>query len=238
MLQKTQILILNTVKYSDNGLIVKGFTRAFGSKSYFVKSLSNGKTGKFKKAFFQPLSQLEIVAKHNNKGNLNYLKEVKVIYPYQELYTDPVKQSLTLFLSEVLYYTVQEEHADTPFFDFLIHAFQQLDVAEKIGNFHLAILTYIIRNMGVMPILTAPKPYFDLVEGQYTDTPGSGMVIEGVVLQQFDSLMTANFQDILKMPLSRQVRRDLLDVIMQYISLHITQFKTPKSMEVIEQLFT
>src|SRR5680860_1294328 len=84
----TKAIILTSIKYGDTSLIVKAFTASHGLKSYMLKGALSAKKGKLKAAYFQPLTQLEIVANHRNKGTLESIREAKVNYPYQSVHND------------------------------------------------------------------------------------------------------------------------------------------------------
>lgn len=237
MYQSTKTIILSSLKYGDNGLIVKGYTRDFGLVSYFLKSLSTGKKGKFRKAFFQPLSQLNLVAKHSNKGQLNYIREIDVAYHYQYLYTDIVKQSIGLFLAELLVNTLEEHQPDEQLFDFLQMRFRQLDILERPANFHLAFMVDYIMSLGIMPKMEHPKPYFDLLEGYYTSVPSGPLWIDGQTLQYFEQTMTRTFDEILTLPINRHDRQQTLNVLLQYLEVHLSRYKQPKSLDILSEIF-
>ena len=97
MLQKTKAIVINSLRYADTSLIVNCYTESFGIKTYILKGILSKKKGSLRKAYFQQLTQLEIVAYHNNKGNLNSIKEAKISNFYQNLQTDVIKQSLVIF---------------------------------------------------------------------------------------------------------------------------------------------
>ena len=78
----TKAIVLSALKFGDSSLIVKCFTEEEGVKSYLIRGILKAKKGGLKAAYFQPLTQLTIVASHNNKGTLNSIKEVQVSYPY------------------------------------------------------------------------------------------------------------------------------------------------------------
>ncbi|PID68124.1 MAG: DNA repair protein RecO [Flavobacteriia bacterium] len=237
MYQPTKIIVLNSLKYGDNGLIVKAYSRDFGLVSYFIKSLSKGKKGKFKKAFFQPLSQLNIVARHSNKGQLNYIKELDVAYHYQELYTDIVKQSIGLFLAELLVNTLEEHQADDYLYDFLDKRFRQLDMIEKPANFHLAFIKDYIMHLGVFPKMENPQPYFDLLEGHYTSVPAGPLWIEGQALQYFELIMTRTFEAVLALPMNKDDRHHSLESLLNYLDTHLAKYKPPKSLDILRAIF-
>ena len=105
----TKAIILSSLKYGDTSLIVKCYTQEEGVKTYLIRGVLKPKKSGLKAAYFQPLTQLRIVANHNSKNTLNSIKELQVIHPYKTFHTDIVKQSVVLFLSEVLSNSIQEE---------------------------------------------------------------------------------------------------------------------------------
>lgn len=78
MLVASKAIVISKVRFKDNDLIVKCYTEKFGIKSYLVKNALKNKKGKFKAAYFQLLSILEIQADHKNNRSLQYLKDLKL----------------------------------------------------------------------------------------------------------------------------------------------------------------
>ena len=66
MLVSTKAIVLSKLKYKDHDLIVKCYTEKFGVKSYLLRNILKSKKGKFKPAYFQLLTLLEIQADHKN----------------------------------------------------------------------------------------------------------------------------------------------------------------------------
>ena len=119
---------------------MKCYTEKLGVKTYLVRGVLKNKKGPIKAAYFQPLTQLTLEANHKQKSNLHSLKEVHVSEPYKSIHTDIVKQSIVLFLSEILTSSIQEEEENTVLFEYLETAFLWLDAHDKIANFHLLFL--------------------------------------------------------------------------------------------------
>ena len=136
----TNAIVLSSLKFGDTSLIVKCFTQQEGLKSYLVRGVLKSKKGGLKVAYFQPLTQLKIIANHNTKGTLHTIKEIQVYNSYQSIYQDVVKQSIAFFLSEVVSNVIQEEEANDALYEFLETSFSWLDSREKIANFHLVFL--------------------------------------------------------------------------------------------------
>ena len=133
----TKAIVISSLKYGDTSLIVSCFTQNEGLKAYLIKGVLSSKKGKIKAAYFQPLTQLKIEANHNNKGNLNSLKEVHVVNPYKNIYSNIFKQTIVLFLSEILGSTIQEEEENESLFSYLETSLSWLDTHDKTSNFHL-----------------------------------------------------------------------------------------------------
>src|SRR5690606_22959414 len=127
----------SAIKYGDSSLIVRLFTQSDGMKSYMVKGVLTSKKGKFKKGYFQPLTILEVVASHRNKGALESLRDIKLHTAYSSLQTDLVKSSLGMFLSEMLVVAMQEEEKNAALFEFISNGMIWLDTNTKIANFHI-----------------------------------------------------------------------------------------------------
>ena len=78
MVVATKAIVFSAIKYSEADLIVSCFTETSGMKSYLLRNILKSKKGKLKASFFQPLTQLEIIADHKNKGTLEYLSLIHI----------------------------------------------------------------------------------------------------------------------------------------------------------------
>jgi DNA repair protein RecO (recombination protein O) len=235
----TKAIVLSSLKYSDSSLIVKCYTEEEGVKSYIIRGILKAKKGKIKVGYFQPLTQLQIAASHNNKGNLNTLKEVQVSYPFKTIYKDIVKQSVVLFLSEILSHSILEEEKNKDLFKYLETAFVWLDVHNKISNFHLLFLFNLTRFLGFYPDLSENEMLgFDLQEGSFSNNILAKNVISGNNFYQFKKLLGINFDSIEKVSFSKQERQTVLKIIIRYFELHLDGFKNPKSLQILEAVFS
>ena len=235
----TKAIVLSSLKYGDSSLIVKCYTQEEGLKSYLIRGILKAKKGGLKAAYFQPLTQLNIVASHNNKGTLNAIKEVQVSNPYKTIYRDIVKQSVVMFLSETLSYSIKEEEENPQLFDYLETGLIWLDLHDKIANFHLLFLLNLTRFLGFYPDLSEEyKLGFDLGEGCFTDIGSDKNIIYGNNYYQFKKLLGINFDGIEKVSFSKQERQVVLKIIIRYFELHLDGFKKPKSLQILETVFS
>ena len=235
----TNAIVLSSLKYGDTSLIVRCFTFHEGIKSYLIRGVLKAKKGKIKAAYFQPLTQLNIEANHNNKGNLNSLKEVHVINPYKSIYSTIYKQTIVLFLSEILSNSIQEEEENVSLFSFIETSLIWLDTHDNISNFHLLFLLNLSKYLGFYPdLLGVEKPYFNLVEGRFTTAELEKEVISGDDLFQFKKLLGTNFDTVEIVKFSKRERQSVLRIIIRYFELHLDGFRNPKSLGVLETLFS
>ncbi|EDP96648.1 DNA repair protein RecO [Kordia algicida OT-1] len=238
MIVTTKAIVISTIKYGDTGVIVKCFTASDGIKSYLLRGILKSKKGKLKIAYFQPLMQLEIVASHKNKGSLEYIKDVKTVYPYTSIHTQIAKSAIVLFLSEILNYSIQEEEKNDALFEFIENALQWLDIHDEIANFHLVFLTNLTKYFGFYPETEdIHKDYFDLQEGQFFDQSTMNQCITGENLTYFKRLLGIKFDEQNTIMLSSYRRNEILAIFIQYFKLHLQGFRQPKSMEVLHEVF-
>lgn len=238
MILTTKAIVLSSFKYDDSSLIVKCFTLSSGIKSYMLKGVLTSKRGKLRKAYFQPLTVLEIVAVHKNKGTLERINEVTVVNPFISLHNDIYKNAISIFLSEVLTTSLYEEEENRALFNYLEYAFQWLDTHHEIANFHIAFLLGLTKYLGFYPDDTnANDPYFDLREGVFTKTQPHTAYLQGDELNHFKHMMGIIFDDIPLIKMNHIQRRDLLNTVISYFELHLQGFKKPKSLQVLSQVF-
>lgn len=239
MLITTKAIVLNAIKYGDTNLIVKCYTQKEGSKSYLLRNILSSKKGALKTAHFQPLTQLKIVAKHNNKGNLNSIKEVEIINHYTTIFTNLTKQSIAFFLSEVLTNSIQEEEENTALYEYIETALIWLDTHTKTTNFHLLFLLNLTKYLGFYPKKNNINfDYFNLNEGQFTHNKPTYNAIFGTDLLAFKKLLGINFEDLVYVEFNAKSRQQVLTILIQYFELHLNGFRKPKSLAVLKTIFS
>ena len=234
----TKAIVLSSLKYSDSSLIVKCYTQEEGLKTYLIKGVLKARKGGIKVAYFQPLTQLKIHANHSRRGALNSIKEVQISYPYTSVYKDIIKQSVVMFLSEMLSYSIKEEERNNSLYEYLETGLIWLDVHDKIANFHLLFLLNLTRFLGFYPDLPEEEAFgFDLLEGSYTEVSSGKNVISGNNFYQFKKLLGINFDSLSALPLQANERQRLLEIAIAYCELHLSGFQKPKSIQILKELF-
>lgn len=238
MIQTTPAIVVNTLKFGESDLIVSCYTKIQGIKTYLLRGILKSKKGKLKRAYFQPLTQLVVTANHNNKGNLNTIREAEVHHFYESIHTNIKKQTIAVFISEVLYLSVKEEASNVSLYSYLETSLLWLDMHDDIANFHIVFLINLTKFLGFYPDFSGEeKLYFDLWEGKYSYQK-TAFSIFGEKLSIFKTLLGTNFDAIHKINLSAFQRQEMLSLLMQYFELHIGGFKKPKSLYVLRKVFS
>lgn len=239
MIVATKAIVFSAIKYSEADLIASCYTQEAGIKTYLLRNILKSKKGKLRTSYFQPLTQLEIVADHKNKGTLEYIKDAKVFYPYQTLHTDIVKSGLVMFLSEMLKNCIREEEANSTLYNFLENSFQWLDKNDETANFHIYFLLQLSMYLGFYPDASNIKAkYFNILEGNFQSQDTDIYCLEGTQIENFKNFFGTNFENLNAIKLAKEERKELLELILSYYSFHVQGYHKPKSLAVLNQLFS
>lgn len=237
MLVQTNAIVLTSVKYGESDLIVKCLTQE-GIKSYMLRRVFSSKSKKLRLAYFQPLTLLELTANHNKKGRLNSLKEVRASYLYQNIPTDISKQSIALFLAEVLASSIREEEPNPDLFEYIQTALIWLDANDKISNFHLLFLLNLTRFLGFYPdTRQSGSQYFDLAEGSFCTSTPTNPYLDKEKLSLFKTLIGIKFDDVVRLKWNSEKRSVLIEILLNYYEFHLPGFKMPRSLNVLKDVF-
>ncbi|MDB9849433.1 DNA repair protein RecO [Flavobacteriaceae bacterium] len=234
MLISTQAISLNYVKYSETSIIVKCLTKSDGLKSYLIKGIRTSKKKKINIGFFQPLTQLELDANHRNNGNLESIRSVKIINPYKTIHLDIIKNSIVMFLSEVLSKSIKEEEKNYALFNFLKDSMVWLDQSKKFSNFHIHFLIKLLSFLGISPDQSNQDLNgFNMIDGIFCKYDGSEYCVNGEIVSNFKSFLGTEFDNSnCKVNTSKKT---LMSLNMQ---IHLPDFKRPTSLNILYELFS
>lgn len=233
---QTSAIVISSLKYGDNGLIVKCYTQNSGIESFILKNAFSGKNKK--SSVFTTFNQIKIIYDSKKNSSLNYLKEAETEIYYQSLYSNPIKTTIILFLGEILNSVLQEEEANLELYNYLKNALVELDSkTSAYADFHLWFLLNLTKFLGFYPNYSEKFEYFDLENGVSTNDYSSGFVIQNEELISFKNLIQMNFSELNSSQFNQNQRKMLLEILIRYYELHISDFRRPKSLEVLYQIF-
>jgi DNA repair protein RecO (recombination protein O) len=239
MIVKTKAILLHALRYSDNSSIVHFYTRDFGKVSMIVKAIS-AKKKTTRNVYLQPFYLFNLEFYKRETRELQTLKELSLLYTPAEIPVNVFKSTIAMFLSEMTYSIVREEEVNHPLYDFLETAAIALDsMSEGVENFHLWFLIKLAALAGIGPsAATSDNCWFDLLNGIFvTQKPVHDFFIEPGLSSKFNLLLTSDFSETGLISLSAVERSRLLELLVQYYSLHFPGMRKIRSLEILNDVF-
>lgn len=225
-------LVLHTTAYSETSVIAKIFTRQLGVRSYIIKGVRKGGS-RTKQNLLQPLSYLDLVVYNNPKTNINYLKEIGPHAGRDAADSEPVRNALRFFMTEVLYKTLREEEPMPELFDYVAGCAQFQMPAQELASYPIRFLLTVSRHLGIEPLdnYSSREPLFDIAGGRYCFT-GDNTLPSGQS-QLLHCYLEAEHEDS-PIPLATLSQRtELINRLLEYYQLHLAEFRNFKSHEIL-----
>ena len=235
----SRAFVIRSIKNGETSLIVSCYLEDIGYKTFIVKGVYGSKKSKFSKAHFFPLNIISLNYSYSEGKNLGFIKEVKTEKLYKSLHLDIQKSSVIIFLSEILNSIFKEETlVNKDLFNFLLNTLSWYDQVKSCNNFHLKFLIELSRFIGFYPnINNENDSFFNLESGSTCATQTIGNNLSGKDLTLFKEFLGTEFEDLNSMNIKSESRTRILNYIIDYYSLHLQMFKTPKSINVFAEIF-
>ena len=234
---KTEGIVLQSVRYGDTSLIVKVFTRTQGLKSYMLKGAFN-RGSKNRAALFQNLNVIQYVEVGNPKSHaLGYLKDAQLAMTYHSLPLVMNKSAIMMYVSELLSKTITEQEQNEALYDFIVSSLQWLDLVEQdYAIFPLFFTLELTRHLGFYPKANhQPGWCFDMMEGAFAhDYPLHPYYFDAEMATALSGLLNVGIDEASRRPLRLSQRRELLDGLMVFMRLHTPVMKDFHSHEVLK----
>ena len=240
MLATTEGIVLHFVKYGESSVITTIFTREFGRQNYLINA-ARGKKSKNKASFLQPLFLVDLVAYQKQSRDIQRIKEIKSSQTYQNIPFDIIKSTQAIFLSEMLYKTINEQESYPEMFDFIKNALLYFDLMDSgSANFHLFFLYRLTEYLGFLPDTSqfAFEGWFDLRKAAVVPfEPSHPLFMNKDVTSYLIILSALKLQEISDLKISRKLRDQLLLQMIEYYQLHFENLGEIKSLKVLKELF-
>lgn len=216
MIHSASLIILAVTKVGEKNLVLHCLTPEWGRRS-FITSVGKGKA----MAMYQPLSILDAEVIENPRSSLWRLRSANAVHPLNGIRSSVSKNSMTLFMSEVLYRTIKDEAREEGLYEWLVKSILTLDALDTdFSNFHLRWLLEFAGALGFSPTAEDIAPF----AGKY--------------LRNIENLLSASFSECLLLPLSGPSRNDIAELLLQYIGHHAETRIDVRSLKVLRELFS
>ncbi|ASK31985.1 DNA repair protein RecO [Chryseobacterium sp. T16E-39] len=220
--------LLSFIKYGENDAVLHCFTEEDGFQTYFLKGIYSKRNKK--KALLLPLNQLIFSISNGKSSGIQSIAKFELV-KNNDIYTDIKINTIIFFVSDFLNQILRNEQKNPSLFLSIDEFIDKLSL--KNYQSHFIFLIKILKIQGVAPLID-DHPYLD---------PETGTFSPQQVHQLFNHEISGFWKSIVssvhpyEIKIHSSLRKDFLDSILVYYHYHITDFKIPTSLEVIQQIF-
>ena len=240
MYEKLRGIVLNTIRYSDKHNIVHIYTDGRGLMSFAVP-LGKTQASRMHNAMLMPLSLVDLEVGVRPGRDLALLREVRRNYPLATIYSDPIRNAIALFISELLTHVIQEPEGNEYLFRYIEQSVQLLEqMPGQITKFHICFLFHLGAHLGIQPNLESYRKgyWFDMTDGVFLPSAVKGhALLPPQEAQVLHLLSRMTFSNMGVFRFNREERNRMLDVIISYYRLHNAAIGTLRSPDILKQLF-
>jgi DNA repair protein RecO (recombination protein O) len=202
---------------------------------------SKSRKTKVPKSLFHSLAILDLEVDHQNLREIQRIKEAKMHISLFSLLNDPIKSTISIFLAELMSKIIKEIQPNKLLFEYLLQSIQILELSGKsCANFHLVFLTGLSRFLGFYPDASNYKKgmFFDLQNGVFVSykplhphflNPDESLVFSNLLRMTYENMNAFRF--------SRLERKAIIERMLEYYRLHLTNFSEIKSLEILHAVF-
>lgn len=211
----TELIVLHTTKFGENSIVVHTLSRDYGRRSFLVRG-----AGKKVMSLLLPLNILEAEITESTKSTLYTARNLTSRHPLLGIRNNIYKNTMTMFLSEVIYRTIKEGAQEHDLFEWCRGQILLLSAMESdFSNFHIRFLLELAVVMGFSP--------------QSKDLEHFVGVHYPVVLD----FMKASFAESMLIPMNGVMRNEIAEGIIRYIEFHTESAINVNSLKVLRELF-
>lgn len=237
MLRKTRGIVLHSIKQGESGRIVKIYTADHGLTPFYIRSTYSKKKGS-STALYQPMKIIEMEIDFRQSRALQSIRQAQSGANQTSIYMDPVKSCLAMFMAEVLMKCLEEEEASVELYDRIENWTIILEDLPSLNNFSIQFMMALSEPLGFYPHMDTRGSYFDLREGVFLEEPPHHKdFLEQEISSYLRSYHGTGFVATKALGAKKEMRRRLLEGLMQYYRIHVPQFKTINSFSVLSEVF-
>jgi DNA repair protein RecO (recombination protein O) len=212
----TELIILHSTKFGENSIVAHTLSKEYGRRSFLIRGV--GKRGTM--TLMLPLTILEAEIVETSKSTLYTARNLSAKYPLSGIRNSIAKNSMTLFMSEVLYRTIKEGANEQGLFEWCEKNILLLDAMQSdFSNFHIRFLLELAVVLGFSPESQDLMPF---VREHYP------------IVERF---MKESMADAMLIPLNGAIRNEIAEEILRYIEYHSESAVNVASLKVLRELF-
>lgn len=236
MLEKTEAIVLKSTKFGDSSLIVKVFTEKFGIIPLILKGIRSAK--KSHSGLFQAAYLLDLSIYYRENKQLFQVKEYNIHYGYQSIAQNFSKQSIALFLVELLLNSLREQHINKEIFSYAKDFLLRLDnEKQRLEYYPLNLLFELSQHLGIEPLNNKNNTdvYFNLEKGIFEkdlDVYTCLDIESSTLLHQF----ILNYSNQIENRFNAEERNALLNSWLKYYNYHVPEFRPMQTPQILREI--
>ena len=215
MTENIEAIVLGYIKFGENSVVVHTLSEEYGRRGFLVRI---GK--KAGMALLLPLNILEMDVVPNPKSTLWSARNLTARDPLNGIRGNLYKNTMSLFLSEVLLRTVRDGQAEDGLYPWCTRSILTLDTLEAdFSNFHIRFLLELAGALGFRPSLEDIAPFAEKH------------------LAQLKPFLTSTFSESMLIPLRGEDRNALCEDLLRYLEYHTESSIRVHSLAVLREVF-
>ncbi len=144
-MRTTTAIILQLQPHTDRARVLHTYTRVHGRANYIVYGVGSKKKGT---GAYAPLSLVELTIRDGHGGKPSVVEQTQLIYVPERTTYDVKRQSVALFLAELLSRVLYQPMQDEALFDYLMTVITDLDQCDDPENVHLRAMRGLAARLG------------------------------------------------------------------------------------------
>jgi DNA repair protein RecO (recombination protein O) len=240
MLRQISIIPLRITPYNDRSSILAAYSLEMGRVSFLLPAGASREAQR-RRALLRPLCPIQCVASSAPGRELMQMREPRPIFVAQHLMCNPLRASMALFLADVLGAVLRQSESEPLLFEFIVDAARRLnDPATPVANFHLAFLMKLGQFVGICPDGGSWRPgyVFDMRDAVFRATPPlHADWLEPLEAQALERLSRIEWDTMHIYKYTRAQRARVLDLILEFYTLHHVNLRQLRSLPVLHDLF-
>ena len=242
MTHKTKGIVLRTIKYGETSVVVTIFTELFGVQTYMVNGVRSAKKSSAKANHFQPAAILDLVVYHSDQKAMQRIKEFSWGYLFTQVLSGVIKNSVALYMVELLQKCLKQPEENTPLFYFCEEVLVWLDTLDSsvTANLPLYFALQLPHFFGfkINDNYNEKRSILDLAEGDFVSSqPEHPHFIAGEYARVTSQLLKVmQPRELSQFKLHHDTRRHLLLLYQDYYALHIPDFGLMKTLAVLHEV--
>ncbi|MBQ6689722.1 MAG: recombination protein O N-terminal domain-containing protein [Bacteroidales bacterium] len=216
MIINTPLIVLHTTKFGENSLVIHTLSRDYGRRSFLVRGVGN----KSSMSLFLPLTLLDADIIENSRSDLYTARNLSASCPLLGIRNNIYKNSMTMFMSEVLYRVVKDGSAEPGMYEWCEKNIMLLNAIQTdFSNFHIRFLLELCVTLGFSPESCDLKPF------------------AGSHYSLIEHFMKCSFAESMLIPLTGVTRNEIAEEILRYIEFHTESTLNINSLKVLRDLY-